>query len=273
MDFLKWLKGLIRFDLHGARFNLKLFSGINIAVDNSKKIVINDNRPVISWKHLSPKEQRELLSFLPSQLKQGLPLLESGFHQTVSQFSSFSRQPEYRDSTAYFIDKLPGEDILILKASLYLKWVLSQNMKTDRLKQDIVERYGVRGKNISNLCTAGYFETVIKPLFEEMKLSPGFTVEKFLQVYEEIVTHYPFAIFIHRHMNSKTVEILIKKKIEDMEKYGISSLNIHGIGKYNVRIIKKAIRKLKGGVTFTEKIELREHIIVATVKRNRPTLP
>jgi len=272
MDFSKWLKGLVRLDLHGAKFNLGLFSGIHIAVDNSRKIIINDNRPIISWKQLSSKEQKELLSFFPSQLKQGIPLLETEFHQSADKFSNFSRQRGYQDLTAYFIDKLPGEDILILKASLYLKWVLSQNMRTDRLKQDIVERYGSRGQNISNLCSAGYFETVIKPLFEEMKQSPGFTVEKFLQVYEEIVTHYPFAVFIHRHMDAKTVEILIKKKIGDMEKYGISTLNIHGIGRYNVKRIKEAIRKLKGRVAFTEKIELREHIIVATVKRDHSSI-
>ena len=36
--------------------------------------------------------------------------------------------------------------------------------------------------------------------------------------------------------------------------------------------IKEAIRKLKGRVAFTEKIELREHIIVATVKRDHSSI-
>lgn len=219
---------------------------------------------------MSSRQQKKFLSVLPSQLKQEIPLLETEFHQTAAKFGNFASQPEYKDLIEYFIDKLPGEDILILKASLYLKWVLSQNMKTDRLKQDIVERYGVRGKNISNLCSAGYFETVIKVLYEEMKRDPGFTMEKFLRVYEEIIIHYPFAVFIHRHMNAKAVETLIKKKVEDMEKYGIFTLNIHGIGKSNVKRIKKAIRELKGIVASADRVG--ENIIVVKVKRNPPML-
>lgn len=112
---------------------------------------------------------------------------------------------------------------------------------------DIIARFGERGKNICNLYTAGYFDSQIKPLYEEVGTSD---LLQFNQIYEQIVTESPYAVFIHAEMSVKNVGETVKQKMEISKKYGIKYLNIHGIGKDNVDKITILIKEFMILISF-----------------------
>lgn len=114
-----------------------------------------------------------------------------------------------------------------------------------RLKGDIIHKHGTRGLNICNLCTSGYFENWIKPLYEEMEKSPDFDPEKFNESYNLIIKEAAFAVFVTKDMKPDKLKEIVEKKIARNLKYGVNFINIHGIGKGNVDKIRVLISELE----------------------------
>lgn len=266
MGWQQWLRGFIKVELP-KKFSIKFLNNIkNIKILNlkiTKKVIVEDKRTlVLNWRQLSREGKKELSNQLPFIVKDGGAVLEGEFKDRADDYKKQIDAPEKQELIKYFSDKIPLSDISILKASLYLKSLLESGGETRKIKQEIMIRYGNRGKNISNLCSAGYYETWIKPLYEEMRKLPEFSKEKFLEVYNEIVNLYPFAVFIHHGMSSEEVEQIITQKIKASRQYGIKTLNIHGIGEENVAKIRKVVEKIEKEIKLKKRIEEEEGIIV-----------
>ncbi|MEE8403261.1 MAG: hypothetical protein V3R93_05875 [Candidatus Hydrothermarchaeaceae archaeon] len=136
-----------------------------------------------------------------------------------------------------------------------------------KLKGDIIKKHGKRGLNISNLCSAGYFETMIRPLYEEMKKDPDFSNEKFMEKYDIIINEEAFAIFVSGSMSVDNVKNAIQQKIERNLKYGVKFVNIHGIGKGNVEKIREALSYIEGIYSNINKtLEEKENIIFVKLR-------
>jgi hypothetical protein len=138
----------------------------------------------------------------------------------------------------YFKDKLSLSDYYALRDSLFLRSEFMDRRDVSILKQNIRERYGERGCNISNLCTAGYFESLFKPLFE------NFTKRQFEEIYELVVDKGVYTLFVNAFMTIGEIKIEITDKIELAKKYGIKQLHVHGIGVKNSKNIGKCIEQL-----------------------------
>ena len=141
---------------------------------------------------------------------------------------------------------MPSEDIKIWRASLYLAKCFSEGKKgqTAKLKEDIMLRFGEKGRNIANLCSAGYLDTYLRPLSEAIKNneeSEEAVKKRFLEIYSMIITSEPFTLFVNKRMSSET----IKGEIENKRKYGHKFLNVHGIGKENKKNIKEVVDYFK----------------------------
>lgn len=229
---------------------LKKIGNIHILSNNDVgKVVVNDNKKVVNITinvgKLNARDIPKLQSILrPLVLDNEELLIEDNANKTLEDFKQIDGQSENRDLLEYFKGKLPAKDIEILRASLYLKNVYERGEAVSHLKQDIMNRYGDRGKNISNLCSAGYFTSQIRPLYEEMYAQPSFSPENFLKVYEIIITESPYAVFINNRMSEENVKEGVFNKINIGKKYGIKYLNIHGIGKDNVEKISNLLKKL-----------------------------
>ena len=154
-------------------------------------------------------------------------------------------------------DVIPPEDIDILRISLYLRkqFENSRSEFTSKLKQDILNRYGKRGNNISNLCSQHYFEDYIVPLYNELRSAADFNKEEFLKFYNELIMNFPLAIFVNKNKSAEQLKEEILEKYERNKQYGISFLFIHGIGRTNITNIRNAIDVLKEELTFQNKIE------------------
>lgn len=263
MDWQKGLKGLIQIFPNLKNFSPKLLNNIKIfSLNINKKVVEQKNSVIINWAQLEKEEKEKLLGQLPPLLKEGVDVLEGEFKETRDDYNEKINIRKSQGLIEFFLDKIPASDIPILKASLYLRSVLESKGETQRIKKDIMLRYGDRGKNISNLCSAGYFENWIRPLYEKMSKFPWFTKKRFTTAYNEIVTYYPFATFVHRGMSEEEVEKEIVQKIETREQYGVNILNIHGIGQDNVAKIRNVVDKLKPKIKFQKRIEEEGDIIV-----------
>lgn len=164
----------------------------------------------------------------------------------------------------YYLGKIPDSDLSILRAAFYLRAQHSAGKHVDLLKQDIIDTYGKRGANIANLCSAGYFESHITPMYEELSNRPNFTRQTFIDTYNKVVDDAPFALFVSRQHDKDKLAEEIASKISLNKKYGIHQLNIHAIGKDNIKKIQDAITNEAAAEQFTNEPEISIQGQVAT---------
>lgn len=239
-----WFDGLVKIfpQLRKVTSKIKL-TLINIDNRNIDKRSVN----VLNIGNLDSKQKEQLLKSLPKALSEGYEILESKYEEEAEDYSKKISKKKNIELIEYFQGKIPEKDLYALKASIYIKEVFDGGGDIQSLKQGLRNRYGQRGNNISNLYSAGYFETWIKPMYEN---SSSQDIQVFLETYELIVEDFPFAIFVSRDMSVAEITREIKNKINDCQKYGIETLNIHGIGEENIFNITKAVETLQKEVEF-----------------------
>jgi len=265
MSLGDFLKGL--FKDNKLVFSPKINFSINIGIGNNKgKTIIYDKRKQLAYidaSLLSNGKKVRLQKLLKRQLDTNTPLLDSEYKAKAEDYREKIRQPDNQVLLNFFADILPQEDLNILRAALYIRIIFKEHHgDVTQLKSQLVSQHGIRAANITNLCSAGYFESWIKPLYEEMSKKPGFKKEKFLEIYEEVVRYSPFAFFVNRAMSDSEVIQHIMNKIERMKRYGIKTLNIHGIGHSNVAKVKNALEAIEKKIKFTKSILEEDNIIV-----------
>jgi len=154
-----------------------------------------------------------------------------------------------------------------LRASLYLKKRFkegAQKEEINKLKSDILKRYSKRGRNICDLCSAGYFDVLTK-LHEEMQKDPNFVNEDFLGIYNLFVEEGTLTVFVSSGNSEYQVKQEIERKINRNRQYGIHFLYIHGIGRANIEKIRAAIYDIKSTYS-TLKIQSSESQSIISVK-------
>lgn len=223
--------------------NLKNFKGTFKVLSDNKIEVHNDNRVInaqnvvqVNLAQLRPTELEMLGKVIRESVQnENALIIEDDSEKLIEEFSSFDEKN--KKELDYFRGKIPTTDLQILRSSMFLKSQHESGVPVFRLKDNIVRKYGERGRNIANLCSAGYYELMIKPLYEEMYSQPDFSQQKFTERYNVIVDQYPFAVFVGRGMKFDQLKIDVFEKIKLNKKYGIPSLSIHGIGSENVQKI------------------------------------
>lgn len=144
----------------------------------------------------------------------------------------------------FFKDKIPENDWDALRAAIYIRKRFEERTTNYelvyKLKGDVINKYGNRGNKICNLCSAGYFESMLEPLYNEM-MRLQLTPDDFLKRYNTIIEEEAFALFVTYNMSSPEVQNLIEMKIKRNRKYGIKFVRIHGIGRKNVETINEVL--------------------------------
>jgi hypothetical protein len=119
-----------------------------------------------------------------------------------------------------------------------------QKENVSPIKADIVKRFGDRGKNIANLCSASYFEDFIGPLWDVIHGSVKQKNEAdkhFNDIYELIIKNGLLAIFVHHRMSKEKLTALVQGKIDESKRYGFSLVSdyiyIHALSEHNVRTV------------------------------------
>jgi len=116
------------------------------------------------------------------------------------------------------------------------------------------------------LFSAGYFESLIKPIYKELEKEDDFHISQFLEIFDKIVKESPFAIFVNRYMDKDELLSKIRSQITKNRKYGIKFLNVHGIGAKNVKTIREALYELESDEGIEVKnVQERANIIFVNI--------
>lgn len=267
MSFVDKLKGLfaINIDLSGVR-------EIHILSDNS-----NNSNNEISYKRgrltiNSAKIGAEKLldfqkSLEESVVIEGNILMEGEAQEILTDFEKVEEEGGSRSLLDFFKGRINSMDFEVLRASFYVKSVYDRGNRVmvARLKEQITSRYGQRGANIVNLCTAGYFSSFVKPLFEEFIKDSKFEPIWLANAFDNIVNNSPIAIFVNHTMTKSGLIKEIKSHMSRNKAYGIHNINIHGIGEENIKNIGEALHEINDEFTQQPDIESHRNYMIVTV--------
>jgi len=244
MSWLDKLKGL--FPKLESIVKFDSFLSIHINCNNSNKTEYNDSSKTleINPRKLSSNEKEELGKLLQSRLDDGQVLLQQESRLLIEDFKAEERSGETQQILSFLLPIIPPGDIGIWRAALYIRKCFKEGKKIAGLKTDITHKYGDRGRNIANLCTAEYLNEWIIPLYKEFENATddkSAAIEKFRKVYNKIVEELPFIIFVCSKMSEEQLKREIESKMERNLKGGVKFINIHGIGNRNIELIRNAI--------------------------------
>lgn len=253
MTIFDKLQSILKVDISSLK---KIIVGVGGDINsNNKKYEVHNNILVINSNQLNKGESQIVKQLMRDYVDQGNLLLEQESLKLLEEVKEIERKGDNKTILEFFKGKIPQTDQEILRASFVIKELHEMHKDVKGLKWDIIQRYGKRGSNISNLCTAGYFETVIKPLYEAMASSQDFSQEKFLERYEVIVMQYPFAVFVSSRMSKAETKTEIVNKIKLNKGYGIRQMNVHGIGKENVIKIQEVLFDIRKEINWPAQID------------------
>ncbi len=206
-----------------------------------------------------PKEiAKELRPSTQKFIEEGHKLLEIDVKDLLERLYKYNKDNPDKNILTFFKGIIPDEDYEALNSALFLRSQFKEGKNITNLKSDIRVRFGDRGNNISNLCTAGYFEEFLMPLYNSSK-------SDFLKLYDIIISKSIIAVFVHSHMDLESIPHEMSSKLGLCKQYGIKFIHIHGIGESNIKKIKDCIEEYKEDFDFFEKNiyeDEEEHIIV-----------
>jgi len=167
-------------------------------------------------------------------------LWKSTKKQVLENYTEYAKAANSGDKNIlqFFSDVLPKGDYAALKMALYLRDQSAKGRDISVYRKDIRDRFGERGTNISNLCSAKYFDGEFQTLYNEV------TKEEFKEYYEIAVGKKARALFVNVHMDEDQIQEEFETMLAKAIKYHMNEFRIHGKGKTNVINIKKFITNL-----------------------------
>ncbi|MHB8261687.1 MAG: hypothetical protein ACYDCN_14720 [Bacteroidia bacterium] len=175
--------------------------------------------------------------------------LKNNKKDILESYNKYSNSNKNKEILDFYHPILKSEDFSALKMSLYLRDQKSIGKDISVYKKDIRDRFGTRGANISNLCSAGYFDTEFKNLYEEVSR------EEFTQYYEIAVGKGARALFVYTEMTVHDIEQSFNFMVEKALKYHLKEFRIHGKGLVNVSKIQKFVEEQAKNPNETYTIE------------------
>ncbi|MFP4656584.1 MAG: hypothetical protein ACLFNK_03310 [Candidatus Woesearchaeota archaeon] len=236
-------------------------NNISVNIVNAKQgeaVEIDKENVSIDTDHLNEEKREELRSLVKDYVDEDGLLLEERSSNLLDELYNFNKSKH--TTLDFFKDIIPDEDYSALKASVFISIKFKKGEQITTLKEGVIKRHGDRGKNICNLCTAGYFEEFLIPLYNSDK-------DRFEEIYEDLISNSMLAVFVNPGMKPRDIEKQITRKMSMLKKYGFGFIHIHGIGKKNISKIRRFIDKnKKDGYIKIEKIRYsnpEEHIFIA----------
>lgn len=232
---------------------LNILSGNSSSVDKSNNVTYNGPVLNIHIEELKVEDAKKIIELLKSEAIPGTKIIEAETEEVLEEGQKLLDGGD--EILEYFRKLLTPEDIAILKSSIVLSRIHDKGAPVAQLKQVLVEKHGHRGAVISNLCSANYFETYLKPLNEELSQRKDYTIETFRTYFDDLIADFPIAIFISRRDSSSNLLPVVTDRISKNRSYGIDRLNIHAIGTDNVKTASELVEKLvESSVIISEDI-------------------
>ena len=247
MSFFEKVKGIIppKISKNLIDYEIKLDSspskvGDKYSFDIKKKLV------TIFLGSLSAKEKRTLKTAIKNSFDEGaVILIEESKKDLLQRLYKYDNKEDNQILT-FFQPILSFPDYQVLRDALFLRSEFKNRKSVTTLKGDIRSRYGERGVAISNLCTAGYFEETMIPLYNANQT-------EFWKYYDIAVERGITALFVNAGMTVDKIGEEINRRLISAKSYGLRKIDIHGIGDNNIKKIKECIELEKTHLGFTVK--------------------
>ncbi|MGD0336705.1 MAG: hypothetical protein ABSB18_06360 [Candidatus Omnitrophota bacterium] len=232
-------------------------------VDNNQDVSYDPETKTcnLNLKNLGQDSKKEILSL--DLLDEGRILLQDACKNTIEEFRSQEKSSETQERLKFLDKKIPPEDLNIWRAALYLKYCYNTkelNHKVSIIKYQIIQKYGDKGKNIANLCTAGYLEEWLIPSYDKLKetlTDEDLAKIEFGKIYSNFVNQLPFTIFVSHVMTRDE----LRKEILRRKEFGIAFVNIHAIGDVNVLKVKAVVVDIEKEREHCDEVK-KHHIFV-----------
>ncbi len=232
---------------------LKKISDYNITVScigdiNKIKDVykLNGNNLIIYVDKLPYKIEKQFKGAIKKEFDaNNLELLLASKEELLNRLYSYNDKND-NQALEFFKSILSNSDWEALRASLFLRGEFKNGNPVSSLKHDIIYRFGERGNVIANLCTAGYFEETMVPLY-------NYSHVEFHKYYDLAVERGITTLFVSRSTSPEEISREIERKIKTGKAYGQKKFHIHGIGKKNTEKIQMYLITVKGKYNFTLK--------------------
>lgn len=240
MGWFDKLKALINIEFNKPLINVNVTRNSDNNLQKKKYIYDSEKKQLnLHYDLLSNEEKTTVAEVFRERLEEGKQILENKTSNLLEELLFFQKNKGTNEKILEFFKPIiPPDDLEALECSLYLRDAFLKGKNVSLYKEDIRKRFGDRGNNIANLCTAGYFEGFLMPLYNNFQ-------SQFNELYGVIVGKSVLAIFVHSQMTELMIKNEFKHKMELSKKYGLKFIHIHGIGEGNIKTIKKCIDENK----------------------------
>jgi len=167
MGWLDKLKEIIKVDIKGPLIDIhdiQLTNNSNNRLVKVEKTAVWDEQEktlYVNLEKLDPQKKQQLKEAIHGYLDEGTRLLEVKTAFLFEDLCRFTKDKANQQILNFFAPTIPPQDLDALEAALYLRDAFEKRADPQivkKLKEDIRTSFGIRGNNIANLCTAGYFE-------------------------------------------------------------------------------------------------------------------
>lgn len=190
-----------------------------VQIDNSTNYNITINLPP------DGKVPEQVTEYLREQFNKGnLQFLFQSSNNEIEDYNEFEKNPKQSSTIDFFKDKISSEDLQCLKTGLYVKKLMRADVGRAIQIRDRATIRGKRARNVVSIASAGYFETFLRPIFENKP------IEEARQEYEEIVESLPEYIFVYGGMTEQRIVSEIDSRITQKERYHLQLERLVVIG-------------------------------------------
>jgi hypothetical protein len=183
--------------------------------------------------NLTPEEQLGVLPIVKSFLEKHHLLLDSEQETIVQNYQGYNDNNPYTELLDLYAGKIPYNDLNALKMAFFMKAHSEEGNSIEEYKQQIRDRFGVRGAYIANLCKASYYEDSFRTKCINLSSS------KFTDYYELKVGQELAALFVHSGLTIGTIREVFSEKISGCLLNDFGRFRILGFGRKNVELINE----------------------------------
>lgn len=201
-----------------------------------------------------PKLYKQVKELLQESIKEGNYLLENESSDLLDRLYSYNKSDSnYKKYLQVFDGIIPKEDYKALESSFFLRSILEKEkeVNVEKYKRGIIRQFGQRGGHIANLCTAGYFEELLIPIFND------YSKEDFQNYYQLVVEYKALTLFVHSRMKKKDIISSLKNKMGIAKQYGLENFYVHAKGKKNIKTVETCLSGFEEIYGAIPKVEMR----------------
>lgn len=207
-----------------------------VRIDNSRNTTVSIN---ILFDGKNDEEKRQIAREIFEEFNnRGARIVSAKSVDEIAGYNDYAQKSGDEDLVEFFRNKISSFDLQILKTGFYIRHLTNcrEFEKAKQIRANAV-RANSRAQNIINLVTEGYFESYIKPIFEESDDTAA------LEHYDEVVTYLPEMVFVHNEMTVFDIVEKVESKIAQRARYHaveVKRIMVNGIGLQCVQNIMEA---------------------------------